>query len=364
MVFAVDLAQAAFGDVGVDLGGGDGGMAEEFLDDAEVGPMFEEVGGEAVSEHVGGDGPADSGEPGAFADSEPEGDGGEGRAAPGQEDGARAAGGEEGGSRDLEIALEGGDGDAADGDDSFLAAFADDGCVSGLEVELFEAEGAKFSQAQARGVGEFENGLVAEGVRGFGLDRGEQAADFRIGERFGQSFPASGEREMCRGVVWKKPFPFAVAIEGSEGGDSEVEGCGAEGFGRGWWIGLGTWRATAAGVGLGLVLEEGGEVWEGDLGPLGEVGLGGSPGYEPVEHGFVGAGGVVGLTPLMAQVGEEVIDQFTHAGVIVPGSAGGRQSKTGGIGKGPGSGCRGVSVPREGGIEVTSWHCASRWFVA
>ena len=36
------------GDVGVDLGGGDVGMAEHGLDGAEVGAVHEEVGGEGV----------------------------------------------------------------------------------------------------------------------------------------------------------------------------------------------------------------------------------------------------------------------------------------------------------------------------
>ena len=43
--------------MGVDLGGGDVGMAEEFLDHAEVGAALEQMTGEAVAEFVGGDGP-------------------------------------------------------------------------------------------------------------------------------------------------------------------------------------------------------------------------------------------------------------------------------------------------------------------
>lgn len=43
------------GDVGVDLGSADVGVAEHGLDGAEVGAVHEEVGGEAVTEGVGGD---------------------------------------------------------------------------------------------------------------------------------------------------------------------------------------------------------------------------------------------------------------------------------------------------------------------
>ena len=45
-------AEGAFGDVGVALGGGDGGVAEEFLDIDQRGAMVEEVGGEGVAEGV------------------------------------------------------------------------------------------------------------------------------------------------------------------------------------------------------------------------------------------------------------------------------------------------------------------------
>ena len=64
----MDGAEAVLVDVGVDLGGGDVGVAEHFLDDAEVGAVVEEVGGEAMAELVGMDflGEASSG--GAFVD--------------------------------------------------------------------------------------------------------------------------------------------------------------------------------------------------------------------------------------------------------------------------------------------------------
>ena len=48
----MDSMEAFLVDVGVDLGGGDVGVAEEFLDDAEVGAIFEEVSGEAVAQEV------------------------------------------------------------------------------------------------------------------------------------------------------------------------------------------------------------------------------------------------------------------------------------------------------------------------
>ena len=57
-----DLGQAVGGDVGVDLGRGDVGVAQQGLDDAKVGAAFQQVGGEGVAQDVGADaGRVDSG---------------------------------------------------------------------------------------------------------------------------------------------------------------------------------------------------------------------------------------------------------------------------------------------------------------
>ena len=45
----------SFGDVSVDLGGIDIGVAEQFLDGADVFSGFEQMGGESVAEGVGSD---------------------------------------------------------------------------------------------------------------------------------------------------------------------------------------------------------------------------------------------------------------------------------------------------------------------
>jgi hypothetical protein len=45
----------SFGDVGVDFGGFDIGVAKQFLDGADVFSGFEQVGGEGVAEGVGSD---------------------------------------------------------------------------------------------------------------------------------------------------------------------------------------------------------------------------------------------------------------------------------------------------------------------
>ena len=54
MRLSVNLQQALDVHVGVDLRRGERGVAEQFLDDAQVGPGFQQVGGEGVAEGVGG----------------------------------------------------------------------------------------------------------------------------------------------------------------------------------------------------------------------------------------------------------------------------------------------------------------------
>ncbi len=49
------LGQAVGGDVGVDLGGRDVSVAQQGLNHAQVGPAFQQVGGEGVAQDVGAD---------------------------------------------------------------------------------------------------------------------------------------------------------------------------------------------------------------------------------------------------------------------------------------------------------------------
>lgn len=85
MELLVHLAEPAVGHMGVDLRGTDAGVTEQFLNDAQVRAMFEEMGGEAVTEHVRRDVAFDVGGRDALFDSEPEGDTGELGAALGEE---------------------------------------------------------------------------------------------------------------------------------------------------------------------------------------------------------------------------------------------------------------------------------------
>jgi len=54
MMRGVQRFQALAGNVGVNLGSGNVGVAEQHLHDAQVGTVVEQVGGKGVAQHMGG----------------------------------------------------------------------------------------------------------------------------------------------------------------------------------------------------------------------------------------------------------------------------------------------------------------------
>ena len=116
----VGLAQAFLGDVGVDLGGGERGVAEQRLDAAQVGAVVEQVGGEGVAQLVGGDPEGDRTELEVAVEQLVDRAGADAAAAFADEQRAGADGGVAG------VAVDGGERGSADRDDAFLAALAAD----------------------------------------------------------------------------------------------------------------------------------------------------------------------------------------------------------------------------------------------
>jgi len=131
----VDLAPAAVGDVRVQLGGGEVGMAEHLLDAAQVGAALQKVGREGVAEEMRGD--ALRLQPGL------------GREAAEDEEGARSGqratlrvekelgtvAAVEVGAAAREVAAESLHGLAADGDDPLLVALPDAADEASVEVD-------------------------------------------------------------------------------------------------------------------------------------------------------------------------------------------------------------------------------------
>src|SRR5262249_67791 len=81
MKFAVHFAQAVSGHVRVNLRWGNARVSEEVVEEGEVRGMIEQVGGEAVPQHVRRDISLDARQTDAAFDAQPKRDRGEGRAA-------------------------------------------------------------------------------------------------------------------------------------------------------------------------------------------------------------------------------------------------------------------------------------------
>ena len=58
--------------MGIDLRGADIGVPKKVLDDPEIGPVLQQMGGEAMSEHMWGDVSPDPSHPGSCFDASPE----------------------------------------------------------------------------------------------------------------------------------------------------------------------------------------------------------------------------------------------------------------------------------------------------
>ena len=81
MKFSVDLPQPVAGDVSVNLRRADIGVAEQFLDHAQVRAVFQQMRREAVPQHMRCHIPLHTGAPDAILDVQPERHRCEGRAA-------------------------------------------------------------------------------------------------------------------------------------------------------------------------------------------------------------------------------------------------------------------------------------------
>lgn len=258
---ALDSDAGALKDVRVDLCRFDGFVAEEVLDRADVGAVFEQVSGEGVAEDVWGDPFMEVGALSGGADDILEGRVGEVVAAEGAGDrvggerfggeeplpfpgfaGALVFSGESVGEPDpveivfsifeeervegREVVLE--EGEEFDGEDrdAVLVAFAgEDVDLAALEVEVVDAEAEEFEEAEAGAVHKF--GHEARGAGevgkeccdlGWGEDRGDAA--FGVGAVEGQL--AQGDVEGVLEEELESVEGLALGGGGGAGGEGEV----------------------------------------------------------------------------------------------------------------------------------------------
>ena len=179
--FVVGAGEVLVVEVGVDLGGGEVFVAEQFLHAAQVAGGLQDVAGEGVAQHVrvhvharqafGGVG------------FEAQGDAALGQAAAiFVEKERRFAGFFEELATHRLPAGEGFACFAADEDEALDAAFAADDVVFAVGAEVAVVERREFGEAQSGGVEEFEDGVVADEVGVVGRGRFQQGGDLFGGE--------------------------------------------------------------------------------------------------------------------------------------------------------------------------------------
>ncbi len=226
----VDGLELEDGDVGVDGGGFEAGVAEQLLDVADVGPVFEHVRGAGVAEEVAG---PDGLDPGAVEDApHPVANmvGAEAFAVAGDEEGVFADAGKQDGTDVVEIFAEPLEGAVADGDDAVFPVFAfADGEDAGLWIEVFIVEPDEFGAADAGGVEELQDGAVAETERVGDVGYGEDGADLLGAERAGKATGLfAGEFEFAGGVGFEHVGAAEPGEEGLEGGEPLALGADGE----------------------------------------------------------------------------------------------------------------------------------------
>jgi len=137
----MDLFESVLVNVGVDLGGGDVGMAKHELDGAQVSAMAQEVGGKGVTQHVRGYGFTDSGRSCRLLDDLPEAESAHGTAAVADKKRVAAPAFEDQRSCCSEVLFHDFPGRYAKGDESFLVALADHPDKAGRKITGGKGEG-------------------------------------------------------------------------------------------------------------------------------------------------------------------------------------------------------------------------------
>ena len=203
--------------MGVDLGGGGIGEAQQGLDHAQVGAALKQVGGEGVAQDVGADaGRVDPGVDGGLV--QQLGEAARGQVAPGRGRGEQprtvrglfgpggVAGDQPGFDR-----LAGG---SVQGGQPLLAALAAHDQEGGVAPHRLDPEAQQFGHPEPRGVGQFDEGDEAQARRPVMGGRGrQQSGDLVAGQGPGQAPALFGSVQPSGRVVRPPALAEGEAIE-------------------------------------------------------------------------------------------------------------------------------------------------------
>lgn len=229
MKLCMDLAQVFAVHVQVDLGGGDGFVAEHFLHGAEVGAAFDEVGGKGMAEGVGTHVFVQAGEGGEVFDGGEDADAGE--AAPLLVEKGEVFVAPLDGEMDAhfcEVMPEMKQSGFADGHEALFAAFSKDFHKALIGIDAREFEAGQLGDAEAGGIEDFEQGPCADALRRFRVDSGKYGLDLLHAQHDGQLAAKAGQFQLFAGVVGEPAVGEEKSVKGAQGGDIAGQGALAE----------------------------------------------------------------------------------------------------------------------------------------
>ena len=216
-------------EVGIDLGGGNAFVAEHFLNGAEVGAAFNEVGGEGMAEGMRGD---VLGDPGllyeVFEQQEDHHAAKAAAAAVEEEDIFMAGLDGDMGADLLLVDADVFDSDAADGYQPFLVALADHANIADVEVEAGNTEVDDFADAEPAAVHGFEDGFVAVAFGFAEVDPADDLFDLIEAQHVGECAFQFGGFQEGRRVLPDDLFDEAIFIKGADAGEDAGLGGGIE----------------------------------------------------------------------------------------------------------------------------------------
>ena len=160
MKTAVEFMEAFFLDMGIDLGRRDVGVAQKFLNDAEVGAVFEKVGGVRVPHEVGEDALIDASGSCPLADDLPDAFPCERLASSVEKDGVAGSFSGKFAPCLGNVGVESFGGFGADGNVARFFSLARDSEELFFPIVIFEFERDEFADTQPASVEEFQDGSV------------------------------------------------------------------------------------------------------------------------------------------------------------------------------------------------------------
>jgi len=226
MGLIVDRHELIDADLGVFLGGGEGDMAEEFLDGAQVGAAVEKVGGEGMAQGMGRGLLENPGLDELLFEVALDASRRQASAAVVEKQGlvlGRPAAG-------FQVGADGLAGLAAHRHDALLAPLAHNPHQAVIEIEVDDVEGGQLPDPQAGGVEEFEHGPVPQGESVRGVAFVQQPEGLVHGQDLGEIVLFAGAGNDIGGIALQSALADQVAEKGPQGRQAPVDAGAARSF--------------------------------------------------------------------------------------------------------------------------------------